>query len=433
MATSPLSPADWSEARSWGVAPAAHLLRRLQTGYRPEDLRRVMDEGPEQTVERLLTEHPEDPSIGPAIASLEQTALATGQIDSLRAAWLLGMTTPVNPLREKLTLMWHNHFATSYGKVKSLELMRRQIELFRRHAWGNFGALLHEVSRDPAMLVWLDGNSNRKRHPNENYARELMELFSLGVGNYTEHDIQEAARAFSGWHMRHGDYWFNSLQHDDTEKTVFGKTGRFGGDEVVDLCLEQDACPRFVANRLLQTFVHPRPPEEWTAAVADDLRRENFELQPVLRRLFLSSAFYSNEARNSLIKSPVDYVLGSMTLLGVAIRWPETLRLLSKLGQNVYEPPSVKGWDGQRNWVTSTTLMLRTQFVADLIQTNQYGVASPSKVLESADLPKVLATVLGSEDPQLLASVREQMTALSKSDSKQRLTLLMQLPEYHLY
>jgi hypothetical protein len=120
MTTSPLSPADWSEARSWGVAPAAHLLRRLQTGYRPENLRRVMDEGPEQTVDRLLTEQPEDPSIGPAIASLEQTALATGQIDSLRAAWLLGMTTPINPLREKLTLMWHNHFATSYAKVQSV-------------------------------------------------------------------------------------------------------------------------------------------------------------------------------------------------------------------------------------------------------------------------------------------------------------------------
>jgi uncharacterized protein (DUF1800 family) len=122
-----------------------------------------------------------------------------------------------------------------------------------------------------------------------------------------------------------------------------------------------------------------------------------------------------------------------MTLLGVAIRWPETLRLLSRLGQNVYEPPSVKGWDGQRNWVTSTTLMLRTQFIADLIQTNQYGVASQSKFIESADLSELLATILGSDNPQLLAAVREQLAGLPKSDPKQRLTLLMQLPEYHLY
>jgi uncharacterized protein (DUF1800 family) len=202
---------------------------------------------------------------------------------------------------------------------------------------------------------------------------------------------------------------------------------------VVDLCLEQDACSRFVASRLLQIFVHPRPPEEWTTAVAEDLRQENFELRPVLRRLFLSSAFFSSEARNSLIKSPVEFVLGSTTLLGVAIRWPETLRLLASLGQNVYEPPSVKGWEGQRNWVTSTTLMLRTQFIADLVQTNLYGVASPSKLLESADLSGLLATILGSDSPQLLASVREQISGLAKPDQKQRLTLLMQLPEYHLY
>ena len=230
-----LAPYNATKPEAWTSREAAHLLNRLQYGFTPEELDRAVSDGLEATIQRLTERQPESDEFQRAEAMLRQAAINSSSIESLKIWWLYRMRYSANPLTEKLALFWHNHFATSHAKVNSVSHMLAQNELIRTQASGDFKKLLHGMSRDTAMLIWLDGNANRKRHPNENFSREIMELFALGVGNYTEKDIQEAARAFTGWHVRADQFWKNSLQHDESSKTVFGQTGLFDGNDIVDL------------------------------------------------------------------------------------------------------------------------------------------------------------------------------------------------------
>ena len=236
----------------WSRSAATHLLWRTGFGASADEIQQATQDGLDKTLDRLLAPPVETAEFGKADALLRQAAFDSGSIADLKAWWLHRMTASANPLVEKLTLLWHNHFATSNAKVDSVPLMAAQNDLLRRESLGNFRPVLHGIAKDVAMLVWLDSNSNRKRHPNENFSREVMELFSLGVGNYSEHDIQEAARAFTGWHVRNGEFWFNAIQHDTGEKVVFTKRGNFDGGDVIELCLEHPACPRFLAFKLLR-------------------------------------------------------------------------------------------------------------------------------------------------------------------------------------
>jgi uncharacterized protein (DUF1800 family) len=254
----PLAPHEFAES-SWNRHDAAHLLRRARVGASRRDIDQALADGPAAAIERLLAVQEESPEFLARDEALRKLAGNSGDLGDLQSWWAHRLLESANPLVEKMALFWHGHFATSNAKVQSLDEMAAQNDLFRRHALGNFRELLHDVSRDVAMLNWLDGNANRRRQPNENFARELMELFSLGVGNYSEKDIQEAARAFSGWHVRNGEFWFNAIQHDTSEKAVFGQTGNFDGDDVVELCLKQEAAPRFLATKLLRFFVTPSP------------------------------------------------------------------------------------------------------------------------------------------------------------------------------
>lgn len=357
----------------WDAKSASHLLRRAQFGARYEEIEQAAKAGLEPTVQRLLTPQPAGDEFTKTEAMLKRSAHDSSNIADLKAWWLYRMVYSPSPLAEKMTLFWHNHFATSNTKVGSVAHMAAQNDLLRQHALGSFGSLLHGIARDVAMLIWLDSNSNKKRQPNENFSRELMELFSLGVGNYTEKDIKEAGRAFTGWHIREGKFWFDRDQHDFGAKTVFGKRGDWNGDDVVEQCLQHDACPRFLAAKLLRTFVTGTPVAALIEPLAASIRRHDFAMDKVLRELFTSEMFYRPESRAAIIKSPVDLVIGSQRALAARVNLQATAQLLAELGQDLFQPPTVKGWDGGRLWINSAMLLKRASFAAEIATGNRFG------------------------------------------------------------
>jgi uncharacterized protein (DUF1800 family) len=377
-------------AQGMGAEEARHLLNR--TGFDAQ--LREIDEYAKLTrregVERLLagirtearTPPPAwakewtDPRRIRRISEDERRAFIRVQIEralELKAWWLTEMLGTDSPFTERMTLFWHNHFTSSLQKVRSPPLMLKQNALLRKHALGNFGELLHAVSKDPAMLVYLDSATNRRGQPNENFARELMELFTLGEGRYGEQDIKEAARAFTGWSidLDTGEFLFRSRQHDDGVKTVLGRTVR-SGTEVLDLLLAQPATATYIAARLWREFVSPQPQPEDLKRVGAALRDSGYDVRAGLRALLLTPAFWVPENRGALIKSPTDLVVGTLRQFGIAANDPLPFAfLLAYLGQDLLSPPNVKGWPGGEAWINSTTLLARKQFLERLLRVEE--------------------------------------------------------------
>ncbi len=421
---------------NWLRREATHLLWRTGFGASADEIQQVAADGLDKTLDRLLSLPQESAEFTKADALLRQAAFDSGNIADLKTWWLHRMVASANPLIEKVTLLWHNHFATSNAKVDSVPLMAAQNDLLRRESLGSFRRVLHDIAKDVAMLVWLDSNSNRKRHPNENFAREVMELFSLGVGNYSEHDIQEAARAFTGWHVRNGEFWFNAIQHDTGEKIVFTKRGNFDGGDVVEFCLDHPACPRFLAFKLLRQFVEPSPSKEHIDALATRIRQHNFEWRPILRELFSSKMFFSEQARQSIIKSPVELLLGAVRQLKAKPNLQSLSRLSAELGQDIFEPPTVKGWDGGRLWISSTTLIQRANFATALLKSNQLGSVSFGRLRVEDDVNYFVELLLARDvGPEAVTELRQFMKNQT-GDPEIRLRSLvqfvMQMPEYQL-
>ena len=314
-------------AGDWNLKWAAHLYRRGAFGVPPapasrrqsgwELLQGVLGRSREACVEQLLggAEGQQDfaallDPLGEQIAGALSSRFGGLQVAKLVGWWLYRMLHTPHPLRERLTLFWHGHFATSIDKVMLPSLMFVQNQLLRRGALGKFGPLAQQVSRDPAMLIWLDSNRNVKGRPNENYARELMELFTLGVGNYTERDVREVARAFTGWGTSGGKFAFNAALHDEEPKTVLGQTGNFDGADVVRILLAQPAAPQFIAGKLYRHFVSETPPPPAPSRRSRAQSRQNeFDIAATLRTIFHSRLFYSRHAYRQRIKSPVEYVV----------------------------------------------------------------------------------------------------------------------------
>ena len=420
----------------WTRREATHLLWRTGFGASADEIQQVAQDGLDKTLDRLLNPPKESAEFTKADALLRQAAFDSGSIADLKTWWLHRMVASANPLVEKLTLLWHNHFATSNAKVNSVPLMAAQNDALRRESLGSFRKTLHDMAKDVAMLVWLDSNSNRKRHPNENFAREVMELFSLGVGNYSEHDIQEAARALTGWHVRNGEFWFNTIQHDTGEKVVFTKRGNFDGGDVVELCLEHPACPRFLAFKLLRQFVEPSPSKEHIDALADRIRQHNFEWRPILRELFSSCLFFAESSRQSIIKSPVELLLGAVRQFKAKPNLQSLARSSAELGQDIFEPPTVKGWDGGRLWISSTTLIQRANFATALLKSNQLGSISFVGLRVEDDVSYFVELLLARDiGPDSVAELR-QFAKNQTGDAEVRLRSLaqfiMQMPEYQL-
>ena len=285
---------------------------------------------------------------------------------ALRAWWIREMMVTPSPLTERMTLFWHNHFVSSQAKVRLARLMYRQNVTLRTHATGNFADLLHAMAGDPAMLLYLDGVRNRKGAPNENFAREVMELFTVGEGRYGEQDIREAARAFTGWSVdrQSGDFVFRPRAHDYGAKTVFGKTGAFDGDDVLDLLLARPETARHVTAKLWREFVSPEPDPAEVRRIAARFAASRYDIKVVLSDLMLCDAFYATENRGTLVKSPTDLVVGTMRSFGLEPDPAVALAIATAImGQNLMAPPNVKGWSGGEAWINTNTLLARKQFV----------------------------------------------------------------------
>ncbi|RKN74230.1 DUF1800 domain-containing protein [Paenibacillus ginsengarvi] len=354
----------------WTELDAVHLLNRTTFRVSPQDVEAALSLGKEETVNRLVDGMPLSGEKKP-VAPLEELSadgkpLTPDNITDEQTYWLYRMAVSDEPLIEKMTLFWHDHFATSYRKVRDVRLMRRQNELFRRLALGSFHELVLEVGREPAMMIWLDANSNKKGKPNENYAREVMELFTLGIGNYTEQDVKEAARAFTGWgyDRNSGKTAFAPKQHDTGVKQVLGEKGNFDESSVVDVLFRQKALAPFMARKLLNEFGTPNPPETWVAQVAADFA-EKETVREVLRALLLSDEFYKPEYRQTIVKSPAEYVAGILRAFEIPPS-KSFIASMRKMGQELYLPPDVAGWDGGAEWLIASSLLTRSQFAESI-------------------------------------------------------------------
>ncbi len=310
----------------------------------------------------------------------------------LRGWWVAEMLATDSPLTERMTLFWHNHFATSLQKVRSTALMQRQNALLRRHAFGSFGEMLHAVSRDPAMLVYLDAARSRRGQPNENFAREVMELFTLGEGRYTERDVKEAARAFTGWSLDPdtGEYLFRAMLHDDGEKTVLGRTGAWRGEDVLDILLARPETAEFIAGKLFREFVAPVAQSERdkrdVLRVARQFRESGYSIRAALREMLSTESFWAPENRAALVKSPAELVAGTLRQFRIEVRDAAPFAIVMRnLGQDLFAPPNVKGWPGGEAWINSRTLLARRQFLDRVLRVDEARMAAqPTTMMQPA-------------------------------------------------
>jgi uncharacterized protein (DUF1800 family) len=295
---------------------------------------------------------------------------------ALKAWWINEMLTTPSPLTERMTLFWHNHFTSSLQKVKWPPFLYDQNVLFRSMACGSFRALLHAVAKGPAMMLYLDTQTNRKGHPNENFARELFELFTLGEGNYSEQDIKEAARAFTGWKLnrRNGAFQLNHRQHDKGFKTVFGQTRKFTGEDILNMAVGQPSTATYLVNKLWREFINQQPDPREQDRLAKVFQYHDFQIKPLLRELLLSPHFWRKENRGVHIKSPIELIAGTIRVFHPPISRPERLPQFSRrLGQDLFDPPNVKGWPGDTEWITTKSLLDRWQLLQRAIRGHEMG------------------------------------------------------------
>jgi uncharacterized protein (DUF1800 family) len=365
------SPYQPSDKAPWNLERVGHLFRRAGFGANSAELDEGLKAGPEKAIDALLKGRAGQEKFDKETAPLAETLARSNNGQSIAAWWLYRMLYTPHPLQEKLTLFWHNHFATSNAKVQNARFMLGQYELMRKHALGSFSDMLQDMSKDPAMLIWLDTRGSKKGNPNENYARELMELFSLGIGNYSENDIREAAKAFTGWEIVGSDAVFKEGEFDEGEKTVFGQTGKFKGPDIVRLCLEQKSAPYFITRKLFGFLVSEsvKPTDELLAPLADQFRKSNWDFASVVSMVLRSNLFFSPLIYRSRIKSPVEFALGIVRALEGKLGATALAGVLAELGQNLFFPPNVKGWDGGQAWLNGQTLLYRQNLSLALTST----------------------------------------------------------------
>jgi uncharacterized protein (DUF1800 family) len=454
---------DWAWApfkptteQPWDRQRAAHLCRRAGFGATSKELDELVKRDPSEVARSFVENATASSQLDPEADTLALAMLATGNSRNLAAWWLYRMlnsswsgdkATETSPLLEKLTLFWHGHFATGAEKVEDAEMMFTQNRLLRRHSLGDFGAMTQEISRDPAMLIYLDSTTNRKSHPNENYAREIMELFCLGEGNYTERDIQELARCFTGWEVRRKKFRFNRYQHDTGTKTILGETGEFSGEEGVEVVLKQKAQPRFIARKLIRFFVFDEPvaPEQLVEPLAKLLRQSELRIGPVIERILASNVFYSSFAVGRKVRSPVELGIGLLRCLHGSSNLDRVAQQLDEIGQAVFYPPNVKGWDGGRTWINTSTLLGRSNLVGELLRheatrfdgqtletlAKKNGVSKPGKLIEWLD-ELLLAVPLDDSARKELLAFAEQTTGNPSRRIAELIQTLSTVPQFHL-
>ncbi|HUD82013.1 MAG TPA: DUF1800 domain-containing protein [Candidatus Saccharimonadales bacterium] len=485
----------------WSFEMAAHLLNRAGFGGPPSQIQKLADLTHDAAISSLLDydniydatvnpdwAHPNPDEIKQLREALKAAATpeekrqiqqAANKVRQtrfleLRGWWLQRMARGPRPFQERMVLFWHGHFATSAEKVQNPYYMWRQNELFRRLATGNWQLLLTEAGQDPAMLVWLDQAQSRKEHPNENFAREVMELFALGEGHYTEHDITEGARALTGWSLDQDNqkFIYRPRIHDDGEKTFLGRTGDLDGDDVIATIVGQPQAAKFITAKLWNYFAGQMPDEPLNEALASVFRANGNNFRPFLRVMFRSEEFYGADIVRNQVKSPVQWLIGSVRMLECDL--PPTLvswGMLRQLGQDVFAPPNVKGWDGGITWITTNTLLTRYNDAQSLVQGTlpslnasdfaqkaggqggqklekafqriRMGGVNVEKILtpeERADKDTIVAslqhrlfqTTLHENQQEALQQFLDSKTKMSDADITETIRLMMSTPEYQV-
>ncbi len=460
-----LEPFSPSSQDLWDVTKAGHLLRRAGFGPLPSEIAQAVQAGPDRAVDALFAFPTDPPPASPfgevhlaearfseMLQELTRTRANLKDNPELRVAyedvnrahgralvaltswWFDRMAKTPAPLQEKLTLFWHGHFTTSAGDVHDAIAMFDQNQLFRRNAAGNFARLLDGVARDPAMLRYLNNDANRKGRPNENWARELMELFTMDIGHYTETDIRESSRAWTGWTLRdyrtfedRRTFAFKPQLHDGGVKTFLGQTGAFDGTDIMRIILVNPATPRWIAGKLATFFVSPTPAPDLVDAMAQQLVTSRYEIAPVLRALFRSQAFYRPEVIRAQIKSPVEFVVGAVRHLGIANPdWPRLSQLAAEAGQRLFYPPTVKGWDGGKAWINAATVFSRANLAGALLS-GKFGTPDTAPL---SSLETMAAQLLQRPLHPTRRTVLAQ--AIKGTSREAAIHLIMSLPEYQV-
>ncbi|MDF1809536.1 MAG: DUF1800 domain-containing protein [Phycisphaerales bacterium] len=485
----------------FGYAQARHLLLRAGFGGTDEQIRTLVQWGPEAAVDHLLNFeeipadadrrdafdhniiHPrttaEQQSLMRARQSKDEDVLAQfrtmrqkaqradrTQMREIQRWWFTRMIQSPRPLQEKLTLFWHGHFATSFRITEDSYHMYSQNRMFRANAAGNFADLLRAIIRDPAMLKYLNNNQNRKSSPNENFAREIMELFSLGEGNYSERDIKDGAKALTGFTFRDDAFYFNKNGHDNNTKQVLGMSGNFDADGFVNAILFSPACAPFICAKIYKFFVADIPTDvkELTGPqrtvvrnMSSMLQDQRYALKPILRRLFLSRHFYDASVMGNKIKSPLELVVGAVRTLNVPIRHiPHLTEAMDMMGQSIFLPPSVKGWDGGRSWINTSTMYVRQNTLAYMLTGHRINESyvnrnkyNPTNLVAAMNDPRLdnnpppmlianqlLDLVLGSRPEGAAKILVDAANKVDKPNSAKGITtmllLITSMPEYQL-
>lgn len=411
--TDPLRPWRPTPGDPFDLRKAGHLLRRAGFGGSLHERERLVRMGVEAAIASLANV-PAGPS---AVDALLREAIALGDTERVRSFRVWLALHGEAPLQQRASRFWHDHFATSDRKVMDARAMALQLDTFDRLGLGPFPELLAALVRDPAMLRWLDNDVNVAGRPNENLAREVLELFALGRGNYSERDIREAARAFTGWHVRDERFFLAERLHDRGAKTILGETGAFDGDDVVRLATGRRDSAEFLAAKWLREFVHPEPTPVEIAALADRYEGCGRDVGATLRALLASELFFSSRAFRSKVKSPADWVLGLVKSLGVRAAPRELARAMGRMGELWLEPPSVDGWPSGRAWLDPASWLSRVDFAADLLggRLGKMRPAAPELLTWARKKPEhlVRAAVLTLLDGELEDGPTERLRALA--------------------
>lgn len=366
-----LSPEEWLARKNWSIDQAIDQLFAEAEKVKPVPL-------PGRLVRGRLNE----------MSRADSKALRDQQRQQLvqvNADWVRRMADPQSSaLLERMTLFWHGHFAC---RLRGGHLAAQQINTIQRYALGNFKDLLLGIARDPAMIRYLNNQQNRKEQPNENFARELMELFTLGRGQYTEADIKAAARAFTGWSSTlQGGFVFRQTWHDYGQKTFFGKTGNWDGEDIIDMILEKPATAEFITRKIYRYFVHSNTNEPRVQLLAKAFYQSNYDIAFLMRTIFSSDWFYATENQGRKIKAPVELVVGMIKQLGLQFEQDIALLFLQRaLGQQLFNPPNVAGWPGGKNWIDNASLMLRLNLAQSILTTSPFNFRTKADLEDRQD------------------------------------------------
>jgi uncharacterized protein (DUF1800 family) len=358
--------------RPWNLTWAGHLYRRAAFGASWEQLQQALSDGPQGTIDKLLRPQSGTSQFNRTYDEYEES---TGSVDQLRAWWLRRMIQTPHSLLEKMTLFWHSHFATNAAEVKNARLMQQHVHLLRSQALGSFETLLEGISQDPAVLLGLGAEANRKAHPNKNLARAIIDNFTLGPNHYTEDDIQAASRAFTGWFVLRSKLRYLPREHDGNEKQILGRKGSFTRDDVLRIILEQPVTSRRLVRKLYRWLISEteQPDETIISPLAESFAKD-YDMLKLVESMLRSNLFFSASAYRKRIKSPVEFSVGIVKALEGSISTTQLANDLADLGQNLYNPPTVKGWAGGKHWINSMVMVARQNLASALLRgSDPYG------------------------------------------------------------